>query len=506
MQMVHVMSIYERRGGPLVSEEDSSRRHFLKSVAGGLSLGLCELGDKRQHISAVTNMNNQSMAQQGVTPNRSQMNKRPAYIALPGLNVCSLLANIPSIMDTSEEDVPRKPVILMDTYDYNWLQALALERNDEPFFQNFAMAYGHLHRRGVIQLINYSDFYSKSIQQTNLQRNQSLIDSISTEDHQDAAVGATEGWKNYVRGSYLDSFRTRLGQDQKTNRKTRRNEKNKKEKLSRGLGAPIEWNNRILDKHIAALKICRYADEAFAHLNVKGVIGEKESGVISKFLDVAPPTVNTRYIKELNPNHHIIELEDIDSTRKLFNTIGEMATEKAEVQHNDWIILGPTLAFPQYENLFDLDALEDEREDGDDVHPEEVDRVVSTLENRVENDPDMTYTLEYIGENGIMPFAPNPAQRQGITKIGDYATTLAQFSDELRDLDDVSQTAALIGTSIVSDPSPHTTLNDVYQQGEDLINQFSPHQFTANQIQTSFRRTDNYDTTLEWYEDENQPR
>jgi hypothetical protein len=490
----------------MTSDVDPSRRNILSSVAGMLTgfggLSRAFEGGEDQYISGSTNRRNpQQMKPWQMTTTPAQ--PRPAYLALPGLNCGSLLANIPSLMKGEEQ----RPVIIMDIQDYNWLQSVASERNGNPLIINVAMAFGHLFRRGVIQFINYRDFYSAAIQQENIQRNQTLLKSITDTTQKEAAIAAIEAWKHHSRGEYLDTHRSHLGQDQQTNRETRRIEEKRVQKMERGLGAPLEWNRRILNKHVAALKIRQYADDRFDHLDIKSVIGEGEYGVIRTFVDAAPSSVDTSYITDLDPNNEYIEEsvpEKYRETRKFFDSIGEIAAEREGVQHYDWALLSPSLVIPQNHNLFDLDAMEDNMEDGETVTPEQVDEIVTTLERRTGDSQESSIATEWYKDSDIMPFASVPEQWE-INKTENFAANLAQYSRELRSLkDDVSPTAALIATSIVTSPSPHDDLDFIYAEGEQTIDQYAPQAFSENQIVASFRREDEFDMHSEWYEDSQQ--
>lgn len=472
-----------------------TRRHILTSIGWSVATGVYNsfVGAQYQDISSSPDSITQSMEKCPVQSRSQQL----AYVTLPGLSMASLLANLPYLMYGSSR---MSPVIFVDIHDYNRLQAIALKERDSPWNQSLAMAYGHLLRRGVIQLIDYSNFYMRYTQRKVIKQNQEILEEVSNDVQQRAAIGAAQGRINYQRGEYQETFRENLGEDLDVFIGGRKTEKSRRKKLKQGCGDSLEWNKRILDQYAAALEVRCAADEIFDHLDVKYVIGEGESGIISKdgLVATASHIPEQSHIEELPPR-------ELKHTREAFETIGQLATEISGAQHNDWVLLSPTLAVPQYDDLFNISMIQNEIESGLNKERliEEVTDVINLLEKQPNSDPEMTYAAEYLAESDIMPFAPSPAQRQTITKIGNYATTLTQFSNELRPLvkdGHVSHVAGLIGATLVSDPSPHNDLNQIYQQGEELINRLDPPSINETQLTTIRRRKQGWDETLDWYE------
>jgi hypothetical protein len=484
------------------SDVNASRRRVLASFAGAVTTGLNGWfrGEYHQDISPSTNSNRPMKQGEYSTPTQYPRGQRLAYVALPGLSIASLLANLPYLMYGSSK---LRPVIIMDIHDYNRLQAVALKETDSPWNQSLAMACGHLFQRGVIRLIDYSEFYINNIQQKIIGQNRAVLEKVPDDDQKRAAKRAAQGRIEYQRGEYQESFRADLSEDLDTFIGGRRTEKARRQKLKRGLGSPLDWNERIFNQYAAALEIRRWADDVFDHLNVEYVIGEGESAIIRG----DELSVDTSYIADGNPDSNIQYLppEYLKPTREAFDAIGQIARDITGVQHDDWVLLAPNLAIPQYDDLFDISTMETQIEDG--LNPEnladEVIDVVTLLDKRTEERSDTDYVAEWFVENETMPFADNPAQKQGITEILDYRTTLAQFSDELRDWvwdDKVTHVAGLIGASIVSDPSPHDDLDVVYQQGEDLINRLNPRSVNDPQLVPIRRRMQGWGESSDWYE------
>jgi hypothetical protein len=482
------------------SDVNASRRRVLVSFAGAVTTSLNDWfrDEYHQDISSSTN-SNRPMKQGEPSTFTQHPRKRLAYVALPGLSIASLLANLPYLMYGSSK---LRPVIIMDIHDYNRLQAVALKETESPWNQSLAMASGHLLQRGVIRLIDYSEFYRNHTQQRIIEQNRAALEKIPVNDQKRAAKRAAQGRIEYQRGEYQESFREDLSEDLDTFIGGRRTEEARRKKLKRGLGSPLEWNERIFNQYAAALEIRRCADDVFDHLNVEYVLGEGESAIIkgNEF------SVDTSYIAEGKPDSNIEYLppEYLKPTREAFDAIGEIAREITGVQHDDWVLLAPNLAIPQYDDLFDISTMETQIEDG--LDPENVaDEVIDvvTLLDKWTEESKTDYVAEWFVENETMPFADSPARKQGITEILNYRTSLAQFSDELRDWiwdDKVTHVAGLIGASIVSDPSPHDDLDIVYQRGEEIINRLNPRSITETELVPIRRRMQEWGKSSDWYE------
>jgi hypothetical protein len=433
--------------------------------------------------------------QDNSAPNQPE---RPAYVTMPGLNCASLIANLPYIRAESEGSAP---VIIMDTHDFNWIQALAVKKSN-PVIRNTAMGYVHLLMRGVIRLIDYSSFYPQSLQRDVIQRNEELIESVSDSMQRNAAINAAKGWREQIRGSYLDSHRAKLGQKEKKSKKIRREERTRQRKLERGTGGQSRWNQQVLDKHIAALYIARRANRAFDHLDVQKVLGERETEAMKDIFNRAKIGNETTYINRLAPSENVKELdpEGLASTRNIFETISTTAVEANGVQHDDWVLLGPDLTFPQYDSLFNISAIEEELEDNGEGPPlGEVEYVRSTLKRRAETGQDPTSGIEWVMEDAN-PYVSNPP-KQDIIEVRKQADMLTGLSREIRSLEDkVSESALLVGASIVTDPSPHNDIYNMYRYGDSSIAQFTSQAISDNRLNPTFRRTDDWGSELAWHE------
>jgi hypothetical protein len=487
-----------------ISDEALSRRGVLTSFAEIVTTSFIDsFWRNHQNINPSKNSNKSMIGGEHAASTQSKGEKRLAYVTLPGLSMASLLANLPYLMNGSSA---RRPIILIDIHDYNRLQAIALKERNSRWNQSLAMAYGHLLRRGVVQLIDYTEFYSNHTQRKILKQNQDTLEKIPNGKQKRAAIQAAQGRINYQRGEYQESFRENLGEDLDVFINGRKTEKKRQRKLKRGCADPFEWNRQIFNQYAAALEVRGVADEIFSHLDVKYVIGEGESMIIDEngLCSGALHIPDRSHIEKLPP-------KELEYTREIFETIGQLAVENTGVQHDDWMLLAPTLAIPQYDDVFNISVMQNEIEGGlnSERITKEVTDVVTHLENQSEKGPDPTSAVEWLMESDIMPFAASQPQRQSLIKMTNYAMTLAQYSDALRPLivdNRVSQVAGLIGASIISDPSPHDDLDDIYQQGEKLIRRLDPPSVNGGRLLAIRRRKQGWDETLDWYEMTNRIR
>jgi hypothetical protein len=425
---------------------------------------------------------------------------RPAYVTLPGLSPGSLLAALPSIM-VKDEDEKRRPILLMDIRDFNRLQGIALANEDEPWTRNKAMAISHLRRRGAIRLIDYTHFYLESIQEETLYQNQSVLEGANAEEQQNAAVEGIGNLIKYARGEFQEPIRTFLGEDPDWHKAGRATEEKRRRKLKRGLGDPHKINERILDRHMAALIVRRYADGVLP-FNVKRVIGEGESSILTNDGLAA----DAGHIKRLDPNENIKELdtEALGDTREAFDLIETVAVEQADVEDNDWSIISPRHAIPQFDDLFGMGVMQQEFEDGLDPETlmDEAAYVVDTVKRRTGEVPKSNHANELLKQSDIMPFAHQPAYQE-VSEMEDYATTLSEFSREIRPLVDsgqVSHAAGLVGANVISDVPTKDDREAIYLEGKDLIDRLNPAGVSKAQRLAVRRRKSEWENNPDWFE------
>jgi hypothetical protein len=490
---------------------NTSRRYVLSSIAGIISSGTSWLeGDGQgQNISARPHIDTRDMTTQSSLPFSNTIpssQQRPAFVALPGIASGPFLANLPYIVNYTPRTLP---VIFMDKHDYNRIWGWALKKNSSQWIQNLAMGYSLLIQQDVIYPIDYADFYRKSAQQRNLHQYQTILEDVSDEDHTQAAKMGSEGWIGFSRGDYQGSFRVQLGEKPGAFSNARRLDEKRHRKLKRGSGNPSEWNKRVFAQYAAALEVCSTANDVFNHLNVNRIIGQGESGIIREILD-AKEDQHTDALER-----HILkpDPDNLAPTRKALDEIGKIATEMANKDHSDWVFLAPTLAVPQSHELFKMRKIKTQLHHGlgVDTLAEQGAYVTDILERRTENPAQnkLDEIVEWIAESENIPGTPSQSQKEDLLKITSQAVNIERYAPELDRLinrDGISQAGALIGYSILSDPSIRNDEEYIYQQCQGLINQFNPSPVGEAQLMAFRRRKKGWDNNPDWYLNINRQR
>lgn len=453
------------------------------------------------------------------------MTNRPVYLALPGLSVTTLLLNLPCI--TSFSDSP-KPIVVIDSHDYDRLRADALKDGGESqMAQYLLMAYDELRRRDLVRLVNYARFYPKQVQKQYLRQNKTLLSNAPDWVNRRAAVKRAEGWIRYGRGSYQDQFRSSLGEDPESFDVLRQVERKQRQKMKQGGGDPIGWNENILNKGVAALAVRRRADRVL-NADVRAVITGSDYEIIGEFLTATQSRNNIQlttdgtlghesingtapHLEQLDPIHRIagISPEMAADTRDTLDLAGEIATEITEVQYDDWFVLGPTLALPQYQDIFDFNLIRRQAQKETDIDQivKESKYVIDELEAKTEVNSlgeRLRYEAGWLAESQSISPTYNWMQNDLVDMV-DYAVSLADYSREVRSLleeDDVSQTAVFIGLSSLSEPTRRYNENSVYRTSLDLINRLNPTSIDEMELEKlrKKRRGDTWTEYNDWFE------
>lgn len=421
-----------------------------------------------------------------------------AYLTLPGVSFTSLLANFPSIINQANGH----PTILIDIHDYNRFRGRVTMEKGNAKVQHLGMIYAELLRRGDIHLIDYRRYYSVGEQEDIIQANRSLLQTASEEVNRSAAMKAACGWKEFGRGVYQEPFRTGLGEDADGFASSRQKVNAQHDRMDRGTGDPVGWNERVFNQYLAALKI---RDNIARELdfNVRYIIGQGESPAIDKFQDAdieAPPTGRILHT----------DIDAMKKTRRVLDQISDVATKMDEVDHNDWV-LGPTITVPQFDNIPDFSFRRVRRQARHDLDVDtliaEAEQARAVFDKRATERPPsshMRYEAEWIGEE----FNMTPQQTHEILKQLDHAVDLANYSPELRDLVDaneISQAAIFLAASIESDPVRRYEENRAYERCVDFMRQIESSSVASNQIEKfrnrgSFRRQGDASQGGDWYQ------
>jgi hypothetical protein len=437
------------------------------------------------------------------------MSNRPVYLALPRLSVSTVLLNLPNILDLS---VGPPPILLMDRADYNQTREDCIRDPDNQKAFYLMMAYEELRRRGIICLIDYADYYPSSIQDQYLQQNKELIGDMTTQVNRLAASKANDEWLKYARGEYQEPFRGSIGENESTFAALRRGEKKQCHKLECGTNDPMSWNEKVLSKGVAVLKICQKLIEKEPDLNIQKIVCSPQYNILNDFLTVADAPqadgsitdgldighdfidTNSAYLRRLEPHRRITSFtgHTVAKTRTVLDAITEIATRRSGVQFNDWFLLGPSLAVPRYDEIFDFDVISHQINNKLDTSQlrVETERIVETLNGNIDDGPStnkLRYEYDSLAETYDLPTTLEMKQNRAAIEMMDYAFKLPNYSRELRSLVDegpLTQAAGLVAVSIARDPQPYDE-DDIQRRSLEVAARLDPH---SNDVMTPEQR------------------
>lgn len=451
------------------------------------------------------------------------MENRAVYIAPPGLSFTSILLNLPCV---TGRNLP--PLIFVDERDYTQLREVALEgESDNPKAPYLLTACDSLRQRNIITVIDYSKFYPTSEQESYIHSNRELLEDVPSAINRKIAVAGDNEWIRYARGTYQESLRSGFGEDIAAFRDHREAEEKQNRQMRRGLDDPLEWNMKVLNKGVTALAICENIQKQL-NLDVRGVIASTQYRVIGELygatqgeeqqnsaipnLDLSRQHINAdaSHMDDLNPTQRITGLKPSEATRMrdMFETATEIATEISRSQHNEWTVLGPTLAIPHLDTMVNIEYVRAklEREDIETV-TEEAKRTIDELEKATDSRTSATkcqYQAEWTGEQyGIDMNSREP--RQELAATINHASDLAQWSGELLDMvneNSVSQAAAYVVASALGEPTRQHNENDTYRRSIKLRNRLNPPSVGGKSLQEvqKERRGETWTEHDDWYE------
>lgn len=484
------------------TEHSTSRRGFLTSVAGTIVTGLSG-GGYGQPLPSFTDSNHSYRKNKFSESTHNPMTDKVGYLALPGVSFTSLLVHLPSIFSIPNR---RTPVIIIDTHDYERFRGRILTEKGNQKVQYMGMLLDDLRRRGALTFIDYAEFYPNVTQQQILRENRIMLEATKDHINRNTSREAANGWIEYGRGEYQEQFRAHLGENPDAFGDSRHKVDKQRKKMDQGLGDPIGWNENILNQYRAAIEIRR---EVNRHLDidVPYIIGQGESSLISTY-DVDS---DSRYA----PAYRFIEIPSNQTAqnREMLEDIATMGQKIAGVQYTDWVILGPRLALPQYNDIFDFN----------------IDKISKQI--RLELDTrtiiiQAKEALDILNERAERPEGKIQAganymaeqyeqdSEKMLEKL-DQTVALSNYSRDLRELNDkagISQAALFLAASVKRDPVRRYNEDEVYKRGVDMINRLEPPTVTNAEIEHfrdrgTFRRQGNAsDDPGDWYQSSNRWR
>lgn len=456
------------------------------------------------------------------------MENRPAYLTPPGLSFTSVLLNLPCVMGQRPP-----PVIFVDEHDYTQLRKAALEGDsDSPKAPYLLTACDSLRQRNIIQIIDYSRFYAASKQENYIRCNRELLEAVDSRVNRRIAVAGDSEWIRYARGAYQESLRSGLGEDMAAFSDHRRAEEKQHRKMKRGLGDPLEWNMKVLNKGVTALAVCESIQKQL-NVNVKGVIASTQYGVIGELYEATEQgeqrnsvitdldlgrqqSGDASHLDDLEPTQRIVGLEPSEATRMqdMFGTVSEIAMDITGGQHNEWTILGPILAIPHLNMMIDMNFVRAKlkREDIDTLAAE-AKRTIDELEKSTDSRASATkiqYQAEWTAEQYGIDM-DDRAVHQELAATINHATDLTQWTRELMDMvkeNSVSQAAAYIVASALGEPTRQYDENATCRRSIRLRNRLNPSSIYGKglrEIQME-RRGETWTDRDDWYEKTNRKR
>jgi hypothetical protein len=398
-----------------------------------------------------------------ISHTRQNMNRK-AFITLPGISLTTTYMHLPGIMNRRPQ-----PIIFMDIYDFERIWGQIVTQRGSRKTQMLGMITESLYRKGFLQTIDYSALYSAEKQDRNVNRYWNALENLSGTTQQRAAGQLASGFLDHAIGEYQKPFRSALCDwDGMTDRRTQI--ERQQQKINRGLGDPLLWNERIAAEYIAALEV-RAAADTYLDLDVVGVLGQGESEGISTVLrnadldfddDVISLTSNEQSIKQIwRPDP-----ERTAYGRSILDSITQVAHETTGTQHNDWYLLGSRLAVPHFPKLFVESWSQPNLHTDTKELAAETRKVLSLLKQRAaDNNPaHLSAEAEAIAEQHGNA---SPENVHEITKQLDRAADLANYTPLLHDLsetDRFSSGAIMVAASIIMNPSARIDEDETYRR------------------------------------------
>jgi hypothetical protein len=497
------MTATRREGMNQHESEGSStatRRRVLRSIGGAIAVGVTGGVDGRP-ASPSTSADSSPLTHRKNKVNENTtktMNNKLGFLALPGMSFTSLLVHLPSVFNVPDK---RTPVIIIDNHDYERFRGRILQENTQKL-RYMGMVFDDLRRRGALKFIDYANFYSVGKQQQILQENRGMLAATDDDVNRRAARRAAKGWIGYGRGAYQTSFREGLGENPDAFGESRHKVAQQRDRMDRGRGDPIGWNENVLNQYRAALEV-RYQADRNLDIDIPYIIGQGESSLISTY------DVNTDEDHPAASRFIEIDPDQTTQTREMLAEIADEGRKIAGVQHSDWFILGPRLALPQYDDIFDfnIDKISKQvRLELDERTLEaQAKEALAILNKRAERPmAQMEAEADYIAEK----YESQQHSDQILKKL-DEMVALSNYSRDFRDLNDeagISQAALYLAASIKRDPVRRYNEDEVYRRGVDMINRFEMPMVTLAEIDDfrhrgTFRRQGNAsDDPGNWYQ------
>lgn len=446
------------------------------------------------------------------------MTCRDALLALPGPSTTSLLLNIPHIYRTRGQ-----PVILIDIHDYEKIRGQAIVEN-RPKYHYLTLAFEQLARNGVVQFIDYSEFYPRRLRKRNLDRNDDLLDQLSEDVTRRYAAVACAQWREYARGEYQEAFRDGLGEDIDSFIDMRRSERTQEQKIAHGTGDSRGWMSKVLNKDVAALHIRRNVDRAFDHYNVRGIVAGAEHLSTSSLVGATPealdqyelptPGALPTHLDRLDAGSRIVGLDptELTETREALSLASDLASELVGTDDDDWFVLGPSMAFPDFNDLFDMGTISAEfaTRPLNDLKTQAAEAVEYLRQEQEVASNKLQYLGEYAHERSSSDTTTHSGSNgfsvSALTSAIDQSTQLALSSQEIRSLikeRGFDQAAVFVALTCLIDPAYRYDTEPVYRQASQLKRRLDPPSVARPSLESyqKERQGETWGENRDWHED-----
>jgi hypothetical protein len=437
-----------------------TRRRLLTSIASAVAGGN-GVGQGAQTPTVADTIKPPRNQQISHTP---QHMNRNAFVTLPGISLTTTYMHLPAIMKNRPQ-----PIIFMDVYDFERIWGQIVMQRGNRKIQMLGMITDSLYQKGFLQTIDYGAFYSAEKQDQHINNYWHAVECLPAATQQRAAEQLADGFLHHAIGEYQKPFRSALcNWDGMVDRRAQIEAH--QQKIHRGGGNPLLWNERVAAEYIAALEV-RAAVEARSDFDAVAVLGQGETQGISTVLRESDLEFDNEVIS-LTPSEQSIKQiwrPDPERTayeRSILDSVTQVAQETTNTQHNDWYLLGERLAVPHFPKLFVESWSQPNLHQETTELAAESREVLSLLEQRAADDhpshlpADAVAIAEQHGDT-------SPETVQKITTELDRAVDLANYTPLLRELsetDRFSPGSIMVAGAILMDPNARLDEDETYRQ------------------------------------------
>jgi hypothetical protein len=484
---------------------DATRRRVLTSMASAVA-GVGSISQAATSLASPDTIN--THIKQKESDNNDMIHNPSAYLATPSMCFTTLFTHLPTLLNNRRQ----QPIIIMDEHDIQRLHGRVVRERGNRELQIRGAICDALRRRGILTTIDYARYYPATKQDHNLQHCRELLASLPDHVNQQAARRSSEIYTRFHHGDYQQPFRSALGTWERS--LDHRNQiVNYRQKLERGGGDPIGWNERVFGKYMAALEV-RYRANQALNYNIVGVLGQGDQEGFSTILHAADGEFDNDMVALDSSGQSIKQIGRPDPDRTatfhdLFETVARTARETTGTQHDDWYVLGSRFAAPLFPDLFTrLNGLNGIHQDIETVVAE-TDKILTHLDKEAAtNRPaHLQYDAERIAEHHEQaPYTTNEIMDQLGT-----AANLANHSADLREIADsgiFSPASVFVAASIKMDPHHRYTRDEIYRRAVTLQRRLRPVTVPDPEIE-GFRNRGGFRTggkRRNWYQRQNRTR